>query len=146
MNNESSIDILAMFIISTLHDSRDQSKQQYAIVGINQTSDITNQVELQQTRWSFKTINQSSQCLWLETFKRSSRDITDLEESHKERHQPRFRLAWNWPHSLCNSTSWPWYLISKYRETMQYPNGKWLECLNHTKGNTLSVWVNVTNQ
>ena len=50
MNNQSSIDILVMFIISTLHDSRDQSKQQYAIGGFNQTSDMTNQVELQQTR------------------------------------------------------------------------------------------------
>ena len=50
MNNESSIDILAMFIISTLHNGRDQSKQQYAIVGFNQTSDMTDQVELQQTR------------------------------------------------------------------------------------------------
>ena len=71
------------------------TKQQYAIVEFNQTSDMTNQVELQQTRWSFKNINQSSQYLWLEMFKRSSRDITDLEELHKERHQPRFRLAWN---------------------------------------------------
>ena len=50
MNNQSSIDILAMFIISTLHNGRDQSKQQYAIVGFNHTSDSTNQVELQQSK------------------------------------------------------------------------------------------------
>ena len=67
-----------------------------------------------------KNINQSSQCLWLETFKRSGRDVTDLDELHKERHQPRFRLAWNWPHNLCNSTSWPLYFMNEYRETMQY--------------------------
>ena len=48
MNNQSSIDILAMFIISSLHDSRDQSKQQNAIVRFNHTSDTTIQVELQQ--------------------------------------------------------------------------------------------------
>ena len=61
-------------------------------------------------------------------------DVTDLEELHKERHQSRFTLAWNWPHNLCISTSWPLYFMNKYRETMQYPNGKCLECLNHTKG------------
>ena len=32
----------------------------------------------------YQNINQSSQCLWLETFKRTGRDITDLEELHKE--------------------------------------------------------------
>ena len=54
MNNQSSIDILAMFIISTLHNSRDQSKQQYAIVRFNHTSDTTIQVELQQNRMKFQ--------------------------------------------------------------------------------------------
>ena len=48
MNNQSSIDILAMFIISTLHDSRDQSKQQCAKARFNHTGDSTIQVELQQ--------------------------------------------------------------------------------------------------
>ena len=124
MNNQSSINILAMFINSTLDSSRDQSKQMIKQIKLN----FNTQDEVS------KNINQSSQCLWLETFKRSGRDVTDLEELHKERHQPRFRLAWNWPHNLCNSTSWPLYFINKYRETMQYPNGKCLECLNHTKG------------
>ena len=45
MNNQSSIDILAMFIISTLHDSRDQSKQQCAKARFNHTSDITIPIE-----------------------------------------------------------------------------------------------------
>ena len=54
MNNQSSIDILAMFIISTLHDSRDQSKQQCAKARFNHTSDITIQVELQQLQMKFQ--------------------------------------------------------------------------------------------
>ena len=69
------------------------NEYQYAIAKFNHTSDTTIQVELQQIKWSFKTINQSSQCLWFETFKRLNRSVTDLEELHKERHQPRFRLA-----------------------------------------------------
>ena len=51
---------------------------------------------------------------------RDQAGITDLEGLHKERHQPMFRLAWNWPHNLCSSTSWPLYFMNKYRETMQY--------------------------
>ena len=51
-------------------------------------------------------INQSVQSMSvIKTFKRTGRNITELVILYKERQQPKFRLAQNWPHNLHKTTS-----------------------------------------
>ena len=40
------------------------------------------------------------------TFKRAGRDVIELAILYKERQQPKFRLAQNWPHNLHKRASW----------------------------------------
>ena len=67
---------------------------QYAIVRFNHTSDTTIQVELQWMKQKFQNYKsvQSMSMIWnIQETKQGY--ITNLVESHKERHQPRFRLV-----------------------------------------------------
>lgn len=54
------------------------------------------------------------------TFKRTGRVIIELALLDKERHQPEFRLAQNWPHNLHKRANWP-FVLKCTREAITIP-------------------------